>query len=91
VRSDVHRAASDKIWAQLSFPASRAVGIINKTLAILLLIALAAPALAFDVRPNPNLTGGSVRADGHDAHSACGRSKAHRGPMTHARRDEILM
>jgi hypothetical protein len=67
------------------------VSTISKSLAIFLLAGvLAAPALAFDVRPNPNLTGGSVRLDGHDAHSACGQSNAHRGPMTHARRDEIL-
>jgi hypothetical protein len=57
--------------------------------AVLLASTLAAPALAFDVRPNPNLTGGSVRADGHDAHAACGQ-KAHRGAMSHTRRDEIL-
>jgi hypothetical protein len=68
-----------------------AVGTISKSLAIFLLAdTLAAPAFAFDVRPNPNLTGGSVRIDGQDAHSACGQSKAHRSPMTHARRDEIL-
>jgi hypothetical protein len=53
-------------------------------------IALAEPALAFGVRPNPNLTGGSVRIDGRDANAACGQSKAHRGSMSHARRDEIL-
>jgi len=31
-----------------------------------------------------------VRIDGHDAHAACGQSRAHRGAMTRARRDEIL-
>jgi hypothetical protein len=67
------------------------VGTINKSLATFLLAGvLVSPAFAFDVRPNPNLTSGSVRVDGHDPHSACGQSKAHRGPMTHARRDEIL-
>jgi len=45
---------------------------ISKSLATFLLVALATPAFAFDVRPNPNLTSGSVRIDGHHAHSACG-------------------
>ncbi len=65
---------------------------ISKTLAVLLLmlIVLATPSGAFDARPDPNLTGGSVRIDGHDARAACGQAKAHRGAMTHARRDEIL-
>jgi hypothetical protein len=68
-----------------------ALGTISKSLAIFLLAGVhAAPTLAFDVRPNPNLTSGSVRIDGHDARSACGQSKAHRGSMTHPRRDEIL-
>jgi hypothetical protein len=70
-----------------------AVGVatISKLLAIILLAgALAAPAFAFEIRPNPNLTGGSVRIDGHDVQATCGHSKAHRGSMTHARRDEIL-
>jgi hypothetical protein len=31
----------------------------------LLAVALAAPASAFDGRPNPAITGGSVRIDGH--------------------------
>jgi hypothetical protein len=92
VRSDVHRAASDKIRAKLNLfcRRDRAVSTIIKTLAILLLIAPATPSFAFDVRPNPDLTGGSVRIDGHDARAACGQSKAHRGAMTRARRDEIL-
>jgi hypothetical protein len=58
--------------------------------AVLLGVIAAEPAFAFDVRPNPNLTGGSVRIDGHDAGSACGQSKAHRSSTSHARRDEIL-
>jgi hypothetical protein len=63
----------------------------SKLLAIILLAcAFGAPAFAFDVRPNPDLTGGSVRSDGHDVQATCGHSKAHRGPMSHARRDEIL-
>jgi hypothetical protein len=68
-----------------------AVATTSKLLAIILFAgALAAPAFAFDTRPNPNLTGGSVRIDGHDVHATCGHSKAHRGSMSHARRDEIL-
>jgi hypothetical protein len=63
---------------------------ISKLLAIILLAALAAPAFAFEVRPNPDLTSGSVRIDGHDLSTTCGQSKAHRGSMSHARRDEIL-
>jgi hypothetical protein len=64
---------------------------ISKLLVIILLVgALAPAAFAFEVRPNPNLTGGSVRVDGHDMQAACGHSKAHRGSMSHARRDEIL-
>ena len=67
------------------------VATISKLLAIILLAgALAAPAFAFDTRPNPNLTGGSVRVDGHDVQATCGHAKAHRGSMSHARRDEIL-
>jgi len=62
-----------------------------KPFAITLLAALTAPtALAFEVRPNPNLTGGSVRIDGHDISATCGHSKAYRGSMNHSRRDEIL-
>jgi hypothetical protein len=52
-------------------------------------IALAAPALAFEVRPDPNLTGGSVRLDGHDLGTVCG-PKERRHPLPHALRDEIL-
>ena len=64
---------------------------IGKLFAIALLIAaLTAPVFAFEVRPNPNMTSGSVRIDGHDVNATCGRSKAHRGSMGHARRDEIL-
>ena len=63
---------------------------ISKLLAIILLAGLAAPGFAFEIRPNPNMTGGSVRIDGHDVHATCGQSRAHRGPMSHARRDQIL-
>ena len=62
----------------------------NLIATVLVSATLAEPALAFEVRPNPNLTGGSVRIDGHDVNATCGHSKAHRGSMSHARRDEIL-
>ena len=50
-----------------------------------------APALAFDIRPDPDSTEGSVRIDGHSRELACDRSKNHRGPMTAERRDEVLI
>jgi hypothetical protein len=63
----------------------------SKLLAIIpLAAALAVPAFAFEIRPNPNMTNGSVRLDGHDVHTTCGKSKARRGSMTHALRDQIL-
>jgi hypothetical protein len=31
-----------------------------------------------------------VQIDGHDLNTTCGQSKAHRGSMSHVRRDEIL-
>jgi hypothetical protein len=46
--------------------------------------------LAVEVWPDPDLTGGSVRLDGHDRLATCGHAKEHRGPMNAARRDEIL-
>jgi hypothetical protein len=52
--------------------------------------ALTTPASAFDVRPNPGITGGSLRIDGHDLTATCGHAKVHRGSMSHALRDEIL-
>ena len=70
--------------------ATAAVGITSELLAIVMAGVLAIPASAFDVRPNPDLTSGSVRIDGHDIKTTCGQSKAHRGSMTHARRNEIL-
>jgi hypothetical protein len=54
-------------------------------------IVLIVPALAFEVRPNPNLTGGSVRIDGHDLSTTCGHAKEHRSSSRHQLRDEILM
>jgi hypothetical protein len=56
----------------------------------LLAAALGAPAFAFDPRPNPNLTSGSVRINGHDVSATCRHLKAHRGPTSYARRDEVL-
>lgn len=50
----------------------------------------AARAFAFETRPNPNTTGGSVRLDGHDLSTTCGHAKQHRGSLSHAFRDEIL-
>src|ERR1035437_2092492 len=47
-----------------------------------------APVGAFEVLPDKNLTGGSVRTGDRDA--ACGHAKENRGPMSAARRDEIL-
>jgi hypothetical protein len=67
------------------------VAAITKLISIILIAAaLAGPAVAFEIRPNPNLTGGSVRIDGHDISATCGHAKEHRGPMSHARRDEVL-
>ena len=62
----------------------------NKLVAIapLTVILAIAPVSAFEVRPDKNLTGGSVRTGDRDA--ACGHAKEHRGPMFSARRDEIL-
>jgi len=48
----------------------------------------AAPVDAFEVRPNKNLTGGSVMTVKPD--EACGHGREHRGPMFAARRDEVL-
>jgi hypothetical protein len=63
----------------------------SKLFAILVLANfLTIPAFAFETRPNPNLTSGSVRIDGHDVNATCGQSKAHRGSMSYVRRDAIL-
>jgi hypothetical protein len=63
----------------------------TKLLAIALLAGgLAAPAFAFDIRPNSNITGGSVRIDGHDLSTTCGHAKEHRSSLRHALRDKIL-
>ena len=68
-----------------------AVATTTKLLATTLLAgALAASAFAFEIRPNPNLTGGSVRIDGHDISTTCGPAKPHRSSLPHALRDKIL-
>ena len=54
----------------------------------LVVILATAPVGAFEVRPDKNLTGGSVRTGDRDA--ACGHAKENRGPLFSARRDEIL-
>jgi hypothetical protein len=59
--------------------------------AALIACAVAAQAMAFDIRPDPDSTEGSVRIDGHSREIACDRSKTHRGPMTADRRDEVLL
>jgi hypothetical protein len=57
--------------------------------AALALFVLAAPALAMDIRPDPQNTQGSVRIDGHTVAMTCGYAKDHRGAMTRDRRDEV--
>src|SRR6516165_2695264 len=57
------------------------------TIATLIAI-LTQPARAFNVRPDKTLTGGSVRTG--DRQAACGHALEHRGPMSAARRDEVL-
>jgi len=59
----------------------------KRALAAIAVLAIA-PVSAFEVRPDKNLTGGSVRTGDRDA--ACWHGKEHRGPMFSARRDEIL-
>ena len=62
----------------------------TKLVAIATLVAILAiaPVGAFEIRPDKNLTGGSVRTGDRDA--ACGHAKEHRSLMYSARRDEIL-
>jgi hypothetical protein len=68
-----------------------AVATINRLLVVLLAgVIMVAPTMAVEVWPDPDLTGGSVRIDGHDRLATCGHAKEHRGPMNAARRDEIL-
>lgn len=58
-------------------------------LALIATAALVTPALAADIRPDPDLTDGSVRIDGHAIATACDHTN-HRGAMTADRRDEVL-
>jgi hypothetical protein len=68
-----------------------AVAIITRLLVVLLAgVTMLAPAMAVEVWPDPDLTGGSVRVDGHDRLATCEHAREHRGPMNAARRDEIL-
>ena len=67
-----------------------AVAINTKLLvALFASVLFVAPAFAFDVRPDPNKTGGSVRPDGNDPKLVCNATGT-RGPMPPARRDRIL-
>ena len=62
----------------------------TKLVAVATLVAIVAtvPASAFEVRPDKNLTGGSVRTGDRDA--ACGHAKENRHPLPPRVRDEIL-
>jgi hypothetical protein len=60
--------------------------------AVLIAVALfAMPATAFEIRPDPNSTEGSVRIDGHSRETSCGHGNEHRSAMTTDRRDEVLI
>jgi hypothetical protein len=67
------------------------VAIINLLAFACVVGVLMVPACAFDIRPDPDSTQGTVRIDGHSRELACDRSKNHRGPMTADRRDEVLI
>jgi hypothetical protein len=58
------------------------------TVAALIGLLAIAPVCAFEVLPDKNLTGGSVRTG--DPGAACGHAKESRGRMNALRRDEIL-
>ena len=62
----------------------------TKLVAIATLVGIlaTAPVRAFEVRPDKNLTGGSVRTG--DRLAACGHAKENRRPLPPAWRDEIL-
>ena len=62
--------------------------IVLAAIAILIGLLAIAPVGAFEVLPDKNLTGGSVRTGDRDA--ACGHAKENRGRMSAVRRDEIL-
>src|SRR5271166_3132371 len=70
------------------FRATLTVSLKLAAIATLVGILVTAPVKAFEVRPNKDLTGGSVRTVKPD--EACGHAREHRGPMFSARRDEIL-
>jgi len=81
-----------RIWAIRSTdtsPMKRAWTATNLVaIATLVVILAASPVGAFEVRPDKNLTGGSVRTGDRDA--ACGHARENRRPLSSARRDEIL-
>ena len=62
----------------------------TKLVAIAMLVAIVAtaPVGAFEVRPDKNLTGGSVRTVKPD--EACGQARPNRHPMTRTRQNEVL-
>jgi hypothetical protein len=66
-----------------------AVAITTKLLALFAGVLFVAPAFAFEVLPNPILTGGSVRIDGHDRQLVCNATGT-RGPIPPARSNEVL-
>jgi len=73
----------------LLFPMKRAWAATRLlAIATLVVFVATAPVGAFEVRPDKNLTGGSVRTGDRDA--ACGHARENRGPLRSARRDEIL-
>jgi hypothetical protein len=51
---------------------------------LLALIIYLGPALAFDIRPDPDSTEGLIRIDGHSREAVCDRSKNHRDFMSGA-------
>jgi hypothetical protein len=77
--------------APLMLDGAAVVAITTKLLAALAIAGiLMVPAMAVEVWPDSDLTGGSVRIDGHDRLAMCGHAKEHRGTMSASRRDEIL-
>lgn len=65
--------------------------IANLFITLLAGIMMTVPAIAVEIWPDPDLTGGSVRIDGHVRATTCGHSRENRGPMYSARRDEVLL
>ena len=64
------------------------IKIVLAAIAMVIGLLAIAPVGAFEVLPDKNLTGGSVRTGDRDA--ACGHAKESRGWMNAAKRDEIL-